>query len=160
MRNIARAALVVLCATGAALPVIPVAQAASSAPLDCRYVYSHGRPGPSGESRGSGVYDEGDRDAEGRVCHNGWWVHPYEIHRHDDDHHGDDHHRGDDHRRDDDHGWNDDHRWDDHRNDGDHRHDGDHRRDDHRRDDDHRHDHGDRHDNDHHHGDHDYGRRS
>ncbi|GGX60997.1 hypothetical protein [Streptomyces hiroshimensis] len=148
MRNLARAALVVLCATGAALPVLPVAQAATSAaPLDCRYVYSNGRPGPGGETRGSGVYDEGDRDSEGRVCHNGWWVHPYEVHHRDDDHRGDDHGRNDDHRRDDDHRWDNDHRRDD-----DHRWDNDHHRDDHGRNDDDRRDH----DRDH---DHSHGRR-
>ncbi|MGK5732823.1 hypothetical protein [Streptomyces sp. URMC 124] len=155
MRNLARAALVVLCATGASLPILPAAQAASSAaPADCRYFFTSGRPGPNGETRGSGVYDEGDRDGDGRVCRNGWWVRPYEVHHHHDDDRDDDH-RWDDHRDDhhrDDHRW-DDHRWDDRRDDDHHR--GDHRRDDDRRDD-HRHDHGDHHDHDH---DHSHGRR-
>ncbi|QLE74455.1 hypothetical protein FGW37_25205 [Streptomyces rectiverticillatus] len=143
MRNLARAALVVLCAAGAALPIVPVAQAASSsAPADCRYFFTSGRPGPNGETRGSGVYDEGDRDGDGRVCRNGWWVRPHEVHHHHDDDHGDDGHRWDGHR--------DDRRWDDGRRDDSH-HRGDQHRDDDRRDD-HRHDHDDRHDHDHSHG--------
>ncbi|MFD4376049.1 hypothetical protein [Streptomyces sp. NPDC058486] len=73
MRALTRAAAVALCAAGLAVTLAPTAQAAG-----CRYYYTSYFTGPNGEKTGSGNYAEGDRDPEGRVCENGWWVSPYD----------------------------------------------------------------------------------
>ncbi|MFC4566027.1 hypothetical protein ACFO4E_29585 [Nocardiopsis mangrovi] len=74
MKAFTRAALIAACAAGAALAVVHPAQAAEG----CRYYYTSFFQGPNGETTGSGEYAEGDRDPEGRICRNGWWVSPYE----------------------------------------------------------------------------------
>ncbi|MEU7042554.1 hypothetical protein AB0A77_16015 [Streptomyces varsoviensis] len=75
MRAFTRAVVVAVCAAGAALSVVPVAEAAPNA-AGCRYYYTSWGRGPNGETTGSGEYAEGARDPEGRVCRNGWWVDP------------------------------------------------------------------------------------
>ncbi|MFE9607257.1 hypothetical protein [Streptomyces sp. NPDC006012] len=75
MRTVVRAALLAVCTTAVALSVVPAAQAAQSG---CRYYYTSWGRGPHGETTGSGEYAEGDRDPEGRICQNGWWIDPNE----------------------------------------------------------------------------------
>ncbi|MFE4367150.1 hypothetical protein ACFRMN_02650 [Streptomyces sp. NPDC056835] len=75
MRVFTRAVAVVVCAAGAALTVVPVAQAAPNAAAQkCRYYYHGWGQGPNGETTGFGDYAEGATDPEGRVCEHGWWV--------------------------------------------------------------------------------------
>ncbi|MEV6418156.1 hypothetical protein [Streptomyces sp. NPDC051662] len=75
MRVFTRAVAVVVCTAGAALAVVPTAQAApNSAAQKCRYYYHAGGQGPNGEIDGFGDYAEGATDPQGRVCQNGWWA--------------------------------------------------------------------------------------
>ncbi|MER8236488.1 hypothetical protein ACIRQY_32060 [Streptomyces sp. NPDC101490] len=69
-----RAAAVSVCAAGLAFSLAPAAQAAQAS--GCRYYYTSWFTGPNGQTTGSGEYAEGDRDPEGRICENGWWVSP------------------------------------------------------------------------------------
>ncbi|MFE7570786.1 hypothetical protein ACFU76_28145 [Streptomyces sp. NPDC057539] len=74
MRAFTRAALVAVCAVGAALAVVPTAQAAPNAAAQkCRYFYTSWGQGPNGETTGFGDYAEGATDPQGRTCQNGWW---------------------------------------------------------------------------------------
>ncbi len=77
MRKLASAVLLVACTAGLAVSIAPAAQAAGKG---CRYYYtsSYGR-GPNGETSGYGDYAEGDRDPEGRICQDGWWVETREL---------------------------------------------------------------------------------
>lgn len=77
MRKFVSAVLLAACTAGITLAVVPTAQAAGNG---CRYYYtsSLGR-GPNGETSGFGNYAEGDRDPEGRICENGWWVETQEV---------------------------------------------------------------------------------
>ncbi len=72
MRKMVSAVLLAVCTAGVVVSVAPTAQAAGQG---CRYYYtsSMGR-GPNGETSGYGDYAQGDRDPEGRVCENGWWI--------------------------------------------------------------------------------------
>jgi hypothetical protein len=70
MRKLMSVVLLAMCTAGVAISVAPTAQAAQG----CRYYYTSWGQGPNGETTGFGEYAEGDRDPEGRVCENGWWV--------------------------------------------------------------------------------------
>ncbi|NRQ36410.1 hypothetical protein HII36_31925 [Nonomuraea sp. NN258] len=72
MHRMAPAVLATLCVSGAFMAL----SATPAAATGCRYYYTSHFPGPNGETKGSGEYAEGDRDPEGRVCRNGWWVSP------------------------------------------------------------------------------------
>lgn len=62
--------VLVLAAGGAVAAMSTPAVAAQG----CTYYYSRYRPGPEGQTTGSGTFAEGDIDPEGRVCRHGWWV--------------------------------------------------------------------------------------
>ncbi|MEU7637602.1 MULTISPECIES: hypothetical protein [unclassified Streptomyces] len=75
MGKLTRIVLVGLCVLSAGMVAAP---AASAQGQGCRYYYTSWGRGPHGETTGSGEYAEGDRDPEGRICRNGWWVEPDE----------------------------------------------------------------------------------
>ncbi|NRQ37826.1 hypothetical protein HII36_39260 [Nonomuraea sp. NN258] len=77
MRHLTRAAAALALSTaGAALTVVPSAQADLQR-NGCRYFFTSLFPSPAGDSTGMATYAEGDHDPEGRVCEDGWWVTPY-----------------------------------------------------------------------------------